>query len=269
MLDPEAVRRALGRYARSGTAPNRTSDAVAQAVPGEAQSFVAECPFSSARKWSALAFDGLRESRGLGPFFSTYLSKQVLASVTEAKHHPDRNPFFYVGPTLSWYGPAVGALVLAGVALRFRSRLERLSVEAVVLGASLWLGVVVGFSLPVQKYQWYVHPGLVGASLLVGAVLALLPAKLERFIAAGCVLLALAWPLVRLVPWEARLSETQRQIAALQSAVGPARGDSIADCSTMDPWVSGHLFGFLWDATRDECATPAGWRFDGRTLSRP
>jgi cation-transporting ATPase E len=57
-LDMDAVHRALGRYARSGTAGNRTSEAVAEAVPGEPQPFGEEVPFSSARKWSALAFDG-------------------------------------------------------------------------------------------------------------------------------------------------------------------------------------------------------------------
>jgi cation-transporting ATPase E len=57
-LDEDALRRMLGRYARSGTAGNRTSDAVAQAVSGEGRPLVAEVPFSSARKWSALAFDG-------------------------------------------------------------------------------------------------------------------------------------------------------------------------------------------------------------------
>lgn len=215
---------------------------------------------------SVIAFDALRTSHGLSPFFSTYLSKQVLTSVTEGRHHPEPNPFFYVQPTLSWYGPAVGALVIAGVALRFRARLPRLSIEAMVLGAALWLGVVVGFSIPVQKYQWYVHPGLVGAALLVGAVLVLLPAKLDRFLALGCMAAALVWPFIAFVPWESRLSETQRQIAALQAATGPGRGDAIADCSTMDWWVSGHLMGFLWDARRVECADPAPWRFDGNQL---
>lgn len=218
---------------------------------------------------SVVAFDALRASHGLGPFFSTYLSKQVLASVTEGRHHPEPNPFFYVGPTLSWYGPAVGALVLAAVALRFRARLARFSLEAMVLGAALWLGVLVGFSIPVQKYQWYTHPGLVGAALLVGAVLALLPAKLDRFLALGCVGGALLWPFIALVPWESRLSETQRQIAVLQSATGPGRGDAIADCSSMDWWVSGHLMGFLWDARRVECADPAPWRFDGQRVAAP
>jgi 4-amino-4-deoxy-L-arabinose transferase-like glycosyltransferase len=218
---------------------------------------------------SVIVFDALRARHGLGPFFSTYLSKQVLVSVTEGRHHPESNPFFYLWPTLSWYGPAVGALVLAGIALRFRSRLSRLSIEAMVLGAALWLGIVVGFSIPVQKYQWYVHPGLVGAALLVGSVLALVPEKLDRFIALACVVVALGWPLITLVPWESRLSETQRQIAALQSATGPRRGDAIADCSSMDWWVSGHLMGFLWDARRVECTDPAAWRFDGQRVAAP
>ena len=54
----DAVHCALGRYARSGTAGNRTSEAVAEAVPGEPRPFGEEVTFSSARKWSALAFDG-------------------------------------------------------------------------------------------------------------------------------------------------------------------------------------------------------------------
>ncbi len=56
--DEAALGRALGRYARSNTAGNRTSQAIAEAVMGNGQPFVAEVPFSSARKWSALAFDG-------------------------------------------------------------------------------------------------------------------------------------------------------------------------------------------------------------------
>lgn len=221
---------------------------------------------------TVLAFDALRESRGLPPFFSTYLSKQVLASVREGRHNPDPSPFFFVRPTLSWYGPAVGALVLGGLALGLRGGLARwlprLRVEALVLGAALWLGVIVGFSIPVQKYQWYVHPGLVGAALLVGGVLVLLPATLDRVLAVAALVTALGWPLVRLVPWESRMSETQLQIAALQGASGPRRGDVIADCSSMDWWVSGHLMGFLWDAKRVDCEQPAAWRFDGKVVVR-
>lgn len=220
---------------------------------------------------TTLGFDAVRERAGLGPFFATWLEKQVIASATHGRHNPDPDPLFYVGPTLRWYGPALGALALGGLAVAMRRRLRfltRLSVEAVVLGAALWLGVVVGFSLPVQKYQWYIHPGLVGASLLVGAVLALVPGRVDRFVTLGCLVAALAWPLVRLVPWESRLSPTQQQTAALQAATGPGRGEAIADCSPMDGWVSGHLMGFLWDARRVSCESPAPWRFDGQRLDR-
>jgi hypothetical protein len=218
---------------------------------------------------SVVAFDALRASQGLGPFFGRYLEKQVLASMTEGRHNADPNPLFYVRPTLSWYGPALGALGLAALALVLRGRvrwLSRVRVEAMGLGAALWLGVVVGFSLPVQKYQWYVHPGLVGAALLVGSVLALVPARVDRWVALACLAAALTWPLVRLVPWDDRLTPTQRHLAALQAATGPGRADAIADCSPMDWWVSGHLMGFLWDARRVECGAPARWRFDGRSL---
>lgn len=210
-------------------------------------------------------FEALRSARGLEPFFPTYLAHQVLPSISEGRHHPDSNPFFYVRPTLSWYGPAVGALVLALGAWRWRA--ERFVFELLLLGATLWGGVLVGFSIPAQKYQWYVHPGLVGAALVVGSVLALVPARFERALAVVSLVVALSWPLIRLVPWEHRLSETQRQIAALQAASGPTPAQAIADCSTMDWWVSGHLFGFLWDARRVECADPAPWRFDGTTLT--
>ncbi|MBD3880476.1 HAD-IC family P-type ATPase [Phormidium tenue FACHB-886] len=48
---------ALGDYAASTTAGNRTSEAIAAACPGRVLPPKAEVPFSSARKWSAIAFD--------------------------------------------------------------------------------------------------------------------------------------------------------------------------------------------------------------------
>lgn len=52
-----AVRSLLGIYARSVAAANATSEAISAACAGEAQKPSASVPFSSARKWSALAFD--------------------------------------------------------------------------------------------------------------------------------------------------------------------------------------------------------------------
>lgn len=218
---------------------------------------------------SVLSFEWLRAGQGLEPFFPRYLARQVLVSMTEGRHNANPDPWFYMRPTLSWYGPAVGALALGGLGLGLRHRLRWLapsSPEALVLGAALWLGVVVGFSLPVQKYQWYIHPGLVGASLVMGAVLAMAPRRVDRVLIVAVALLALLWPLCRFVPWESRLTETQRHLAALQAAEGPRAGDAIEDCSGMDWWVSGHLVGFLWDARRVDCGARAAWRFDGERL---
>jgi cation-transporting ATPase E len=51
------LRLILGDFAASGTAGNRTSEAIAAACPGKAIKPVAEVTFSSERKWSGLVFD--------------------------------------------------------------------------------------------------------------------------------------------------------------------------------------------------------------------
>jgi cation-transporting ATPase E len=71
------IRRLLGDFAASVTAGNRTSEAIAQAIPGEVQSIKAEVPFSSARKWSALAF-----AQGDRPGIYVLCAPEVLAAAT-------------------------------------------------------------------------------------------------------------------------------------------------------------------------------------------
>jgi cation-transporting P-type ATPase E len=56
-MDEGELRRLLGDYAASVTSGNRTSEAIAAACAGQARHLHDEVPFSSARKWSALAFD--------------------------------------------------------------------------------------------------------------------------------------------------------------------------------------------------------------------
>ncbi|MBN1137719.1 MAG: HAD-IC family P-type ATPase [Anaerolineae bacterium] len=53
----EDLRQALGDLAANVTFGNRTNAAIAQACPGRKRSVAGEIPFSSARKYSALAFD--------------------------------------------------------------------------------------------------------------------------------------------------------------------------------------------------------------------
>ncbi len=57
-LDEDCLRQMLGVYARSVSAPNRTTEAIAVACEGGRRLIREEVAFSSARKWSALAFDG-------------------------------------------------------------------------------------------------------------------------------------------------------------------------------------------------------------------
>jgi cation-transporting P-type ATPase E len=56
----EAVRAMLGAFARSTSGGTKTSEAIADAVPGERHPVVAEVPFASAYKWSAVSADADR-----------------------------------------------------------------------------------------------------------------------------------------------------------------------------------------------------------------
>jgi cation-transporting ATPase E len=56
--DEASLRRMLGVYAASTTSGNRTIQAIAAACPATPVNVVDAIPFSSARKWSALSFDG-------------------------------------------------------------------------------------------------------------------------------------------------------------------------------------------------------------------
>jgi cation-transporting ATPase E len=59
--EESAVRRALGNYVASLSIGNSTSAAIGAACQGHALSVREEVPFSSARKWSALALDDARQ----------------------------------------------------------------------------------------------------------------------------------------------------------------------------------------------------------------
>ncbi len=67
-IDKETLKRVLGDFARSASVTNRTSEAIIEAMDGQARRVVDEVVFSSARKWSALTFDddGLRGVYVLG-----------------------------------------------------------------------------------------------------------------------------------------------------------------------------------------------------------
>lgn len=54
----DVVREMLGAFARSTSGGTKTSEAIAAAVPGEKHPIIAEVPFASAYKWSAVSADG-------------------------------------------------------------------------------------------------------------------------------------------------------------------------------------------------------------------
>ena len=219
---------------------------------------------------TVLGFEALRAVAGLPPFWTTYLSHQVLPSITQGRHHPDSNPLFFARPLVSWYLPGLLFLVAAAALALGRPRAwaQRFPREVALWGALLWAGVVVGFSVPAQKYDWYIHPGLLGAALVAGAVLASLPDAGHRWLGRWAVALAVLWPPSSFVPWEAHLSAHQRQLLAIQRLAAPAEPRVVADCSSLGPWASEHLMAFEWDARRVGCGESAPWRFDGERLER-
>jgi len=62
VTDSKLAQRELGRFAASAGERNRTLEAIEEEFPGEAETVVAEVPFSSDWKWSGLTFDD-----GTGP----------------------------------------------------------------------------------------------------------------------------------------------------------------------------------------------------------
>ncbi len=232
---------------------------------------------------STLAFDGLRYSLGLEPFFQRYLQRQVIASVVEGRHNPEPNPFFYLPTLFAWYLPGVIGVVLGIPAALFRrwlAWLEPFPAQLAMVGVTLWGGVVVGFSFPVQKYNWYIHFGMVGAALVTGSLLALIPRRAVPGITVAVAIAALTWPLVQLLPRRMTPSQLRIQtIQQLQFPNGPnreqpqlgtsgseVRGRVVADCTSENGWVEEHLMAFVWRARRVECDQPAPWRFDGHQI---
>ncbi len=63
--DEADLRRILGVMSASTASPNKTTEAIIAACPEQACALVSEVPFSSARKWSAVAFDQSQDGASL------------------------------------------------------------------------------------------------------------------------------------------------------------------------------------------------------------
>ncbi|MFN8451685.1 MAG: HAD-IC family P-type ATPase [Anaerolineae bacterium] len=73
-MEKEALLGALGDFAHSVTSSNKTSEALAVALPGEARKLIDEVPFSSARKWSAITLESGVYALGALEMLQPYMS---------------------------------------------------------------------------------------------------------------------------------------------------------------------------------------------------
>jgi cation-transporting ATPase E len=116
----EDLDRQLARYGASSSLRNGTLEAIAEAHPGEAEQLVAEVPFNSRRKWSAVQLAdttlvlGAPEHFDLGPLAATAdkerrAGRRVVALARNAAPLPGGEP----GPRPPQGSKAIGLVVLA------------------------------------------------------------------------------------------------------------------------------------------------------------
>ncbi len=118
-IPEQELRQALGDLAANVTSGNRTNAAIAQACPGQKRGIVGEVPFSSARKYSALAFDD-PERRGTYVLGAPEVLQPAIsyASPTEIPAFPESRVGLYQQAAVeeqiaSWADQGLRVLVFA------------------------------------------------------------------------------------------------------------------------------------------------------------
>lgn len=101
-LEADALRQLLGEFATSASTSNKTSEALAEGLPTQPRTPVDEVPFSSARKWSAVAFD---DAQGKGVY--------VLGAMEMLRGHFDQDPGAQQ-QLQAWSDAGLRVLVFAG-----------------------------------------------------------------------------------------------------------------------------------------------------------
>lgn len=79
-LSTEAIGQLIGRFVHSTTTQNKTSEALAAGFTGAVQPIMAEVPFASARKWSALSFADGVYALGAIEVLAAYLPETAVAA---------------------------------------------------------------------------------------------------------------------------------------------------------------------------------------------
>ncbi len=104
-LDEASLRAALGTLIASTAAHNKTGEALAAAFPGEPVPLLAEVPFSSARKWSAAAWEAGLHALG---------APEMLRPCLGAARREDSSEWGVVaGQMAAWTGQGLRVLLLA------------------------------------------------------------------------------------------------------------------------------------------------------------
>ena len=86
-IDHDDLRGRLSDFVASATTGNKTSEAIANALPGDKQPAIDEVPFSSARKWSALVFDGQEDGASNLPAVRSLRGVYVLGAPEMLRPH--------------------------------------------------------------------------------------------------------------------------------------------------------------------------------------
>jgi hypothetical protein len=179
------------------------------------------------------------------------------------------DPLYFLGVLGRWYLPV---LLVAPLALwpGWWRRAGRGDRRLLALGGLLFLAVMVGFSLPVQKNPWYVHAALAGCAWVMGALGAgLLGERLAHWLRPERVLVvaavAVAWVFFP-VPKHGD-EDPLYWLYAGERPVFTADGPRVvANCSSLGAWMADHSFSLVWGARSVPCTAPAELAFDGHEV---
>lgn len=208
------------------------------------------------------AFEALRRSQDLAPYFELYLRKQVFVAFLSGRYNVEPNPWFHLSTLVTWHLPLLVALPVLALTWRRQSSQWK---QLAVLGLAWIAAVLIPFSMATQKSDWHLNVIIPGAAWAIGAGLVALPERVLRFTPLALVAAIAGW-------WASEVhgipAENTRLWAIVAVTTTPAalEGARVSNCSPIAPWVAQHLFAFHWNASSVACEEPAPWRFDGLTL---
>ena len=219
------------------------------------------------------AFEWCRITHGLDSFFYHYLRQQVLPSMAEGRNNPVWSPFYYVRYVLRWYAAGLAFLPLSIIVYKKMRNENDSAAMLIELGWLYVVVILVGFSIPIQKYQWYIHVTYPGFAWLIGTTLAVWSRRFAQHAQLWLprAVLGLSIAYAGLVVFLPRLFETRRpELEAIHSLPAPTYPQgmtpTVAHCGKLGEWRAMHLFAFLWNAQLKRCNEDAVFEFDGRQI---